>query len=274
MKNGMKCMVYTDPLKEFGECGQGDLMYRMFFDPSAATVTDHCDLNHDVFDMLMCERNNRLLKAMSSYSVKARKANGWTSVFEVLKDCAVYRVERVNATNAKFLSATLETMKMRFEFSYTIKAEDVEALVAIPQLSVSSSVVESSVEEVLLPETVQLASVSSAEVDAQVDEKVEEVYRGDEDSDDYDDSDDEGPLVYDYSESIECVYVCGSDSEQHFSDDDDDADCDDDVVFVKEVIADHADDVVFLREVNADCADDVVFCGLKRRRDETDGNVE
>ena len=159
MKNGMKCMVYTDPLKEFAECGQADLMYRMFFDPSAATVTDHCDLNHDVFDMLMCERNDRLLKAMSSYSVKARKANGWTSVFQVLKDCADYRVGRVNATKAKFTSAKLKTMKMRFELSYTINAEEVEALAAIPHSSVSSSVVESQVEEVLVSETVQPASV-------------------------------------------------------------------------------------------------------------------
>lgn len=78
--------MYTDKLKELQDSGNGDLMYRICFNPLTEVVTDFRDVNHVVFLLLMCQRNEELLVVLRHMLKKDLREKGLMYVFQALED--------------------------------------------------------------------------------------------------------------------------------------------------------------------------------------------
>ena len=76
----MKFVLYTDRLIELAACDNGELMYRLCFNPLNAQQVNYRVEYYDCFMYLMCERNEEMLSALRTKTKEELTLKQWTSV--------------------------------------------------------------------------------------------------------------------------------------------------------------------------------------------------
>jgi hypothetical protein len=93
MKRGMKFVLYTDRLIELAACDNGELMYRLCFNPLKTQQVNYRAEYYDCFMYLMCVRNEEMLAALRTKTKEELTLKQWTSVLADLNRGTMARRE-------------------------------------------------------------------------------------------------------------------------------------------------------------------------------------